>query len=92
MFVEHLEVRKPSYGDSDEERKSGFLGRVQLKGVGGSQTINLSPLAISQIFKVISEEVDATARKNAKAVKTGMDEAVHSPLLLQASQVGQSDE
>ena len=92
MFVQQLEVRKPGYGDSDEERKAGFIGRVQLKGESGAQTINLSPLAISQIFKVISDEVDATARKNAKAVKTGMDEAVHSPLLLQASCVSQSDE
>jgi hypothetical protein len=85
MQVVSLSVaRRPSY---DSDYPNQLVGLVELKSAQGQQTLKLSNRALSNIFKVISDEVCATARDNAAAVRRGMDEAVHEPLLLQSREV-----
>ena len=87
MYVEHLEIRKPSYGDSDAERTQAFVATVTLKGVMGETKVKLSTAAMSKIFSVISQEVCSTAQSNARAVTSGMSEAVHAPLAMESAKI-----
>lgn len=87
MFVENLIIRKPDYSDTDDERKLPFIGIVSLKSPMGETKIKLTNAGISAIFRVIRAETIERADANAKAVKNGMEEAIHAPLLLQSAEV-----
>lgn len=81
MYVESLEISKqPSYASNPGQ----YLGKVCLEGSTGKQEIILSSAAISRVFTLIAEEVCNRAKSNAAQVKSGMDEAIHAPLLSQS--------
>lgn len=86
MYVTNLEIKKQA---SYETNAGQLVGVVVLEDTTGKQSITLSSMAISKIFEVIASEVQENAVRNAKKVRTGMEEAIHSPLLLQASKVGE---
>ena len=84
MKVESLEIsRQPSYGENPHE----LIGKVELSGPMGKQSIRLSAKGISAIFAIVAEEVAATAKFNAKQVEKGMEDAIHEPMLVEASKV-----
>jgi hypothetical protein len=90
MEVKSLTVEKrPGY---DSEYPNQLVGTVTLKGGLGEQTIKLSNGALSRIFGVIAAEVQDTARRNAEAVKRGMQDAVDEPLMLEAKNVAMPKE
>lgn len=79
MKFERLEIsRTASYATPPNT----IQGCLELKGERGSQTIALSGVAISSIMNVISAEVAATAKLNAKAAAGAMADAVAEPALL----------
>jgi len=84
MKVEALEIsRQPSYGENPNE----LVGKVELSGPTGKLTVRLSAKGISAIFSIVAEEVAATAKFNAKQVEKGMEDAIHEPMLVEASKV-----
>ena len=89
MYVEHLEIRKPQYGDSELERSQAFVATVTLKGTMGETKVKLSTAGMSKIFSVISAEVCSTATANSQAVRGGMAEAVHSPIAMESAKIGE---
>jgi hypothetical protein len=87
MFVTKLTIKKR---ESYEPNPNTLVGSVVLEGPTGKQEIILSSAAISRIFGVIGEEIIDRSRNNAKMTKNAVDEAIHEPLLADASKV--SDE
>lgn len=86
MQVESISVEKrPSY---DSDYPNQLVGTVTLKGMSGTQTMRLSPGALSRMFKVIAQEVQETAQANAALVKNGMRDAADACLVLESSTIG----
>lgn len=85
MLITEVTIKKRA---SYEELPGQLVGSVTLIGTMGKQEIILSSVAISRMFKVISEEVCATAKSNAEQVRGGMKEAIHAPLLAAAASIG----
>lgn len=85
MKVEPLDVfRRPSY---DNDYPNQLVGTVKLRGPTGEVSIVLSNMALSKIFGVISAEVSKTAQQNASQVASGMENATHEALVVEASKV-----
>ncbi len=82
MFVTSLTIKK----QESYEKDAGHLkGTIVLEGDDGKQEIVLSAKALSAILALIKDHVVERAKDNASKTKSGMDEAIHSPLLLEAA-------
>lgn len=79
MQVTSLEIVR---GSSYSATPGQFIGKVDLTGESGTQTIHLSATAISAIFSIVREEAAATAKANAAAVSRSIESASNEPLLL----------
>jgi hypothetical protein len=72
--------------ESYEERRGELIGTLSIAGPGGSQELELSPGAIHRILGVIAAEVVDTARRNANAARSALEDASNEALLKQADQ------
>jgi hypothetical protein len=64
-----------------------LVGKVRLEGPTGSQEVVLSNSALSRIFGVVGADITESTRRNALMTKAAVDDAVHGPLLEDASRV-----
>lgn len=83
MKVTALNLRR---AESYEERRGELVGTLSIAGPGGSQEIELTPGGIHRILGVIAAEVAETARRNAQAARTALEDASNEMLLKQADQ------
>ena len=88
MQVAKLTIKKQ---ESYESNAGQLVGAVVLEGPTGKQEIVLSAMAMSRIFGVIAEELIDRSRSNAKMVRNAVEEAIHEPLLLNASEISPDD-
>lgn len=88
MQITTLTIRKQ---ESYEKNAGQLCGSVVLEGATGKQEITLSASAMSRIFGVIAEELIDRSRNNAKMTKNAVEEAIHTPLLLEATEVSDDD-
>ena len=85
MQVKTITIRKPDWNDPD--KTVPFVGIIEVAGESGAMKIRLGSKTISQIFKLATTEAIAVAAANARSVEGAMNEAVHGPLLADASNV-----
>jgi hypothetical protein len=78
MRFQSLEIARTS---NYETPPNTLKGVAMLQGDTGQVTVVLSPEALCKALTVISEEMAATAKNNAKAVTAGMRNASTEPLL-----------
>jgi hypothetical protein len=86
MYVQSLEIKKR---ERYEEDAGQLKGTVILAGDQGGMQINLSPEALTRIFKVIKEEVVDRAHNNAARAAGALSDAEHGAYLEKASHVGE---
>lgn len=83
MKVKSLEIsRIPSY---DTKNPNMLMGIVHFEGPNGEAKVALSNKALSDIFKVITDEVVATGKDNANRLAHGMENAAHEHLIIEAT-------
>jgi hypothetical protein len=78
MKIAKIEIRQRA---SYEDYANQLAGTVQLQGDGGKQEILLSSKVVSEIFKIIREDLVLRSQLIASQTSDAVDEAIHSPLL-----------
>lgn len=78
MKIAKIEIRQRN---SYEDYANKLAGTVQLQGDGGKQEILLSSKVVSDIFKIIREDLVLRSKLIAEQTPQAVDEAIHSPLL-----------
>lgn len=80
MKLTKLEIRRT---ESYSTPPNALVGLVELTGDTGQQSITLTATSISELIGVISKQVAATARVNAKQVEGVLAEAQSEVFLLE---------
>jgi len=76
LHIERKEAFDPNYPNQ-------LVGLVQLQGPHGKTEVKLSSLTVSDIFKLIKEDVQHVANYNASQASSAVDEAQGEALLLE---------
>lgn len=85
MQVESLEIIRR--GKYDDEAPGQLVGMVSLKSNLGTQQIRITNQGLAKIFEVIKEEVANTARENASRTKNALNDAMHEPIAISATEI-----
>ena len=67
-----------------------YRGKVEMSDDRSSATLDLSPKTLSRIFAVIQEDAKSEAMRMASATHRAVEDAVHTPLLLEESSIDSS--
>ncbi|QGH72968.1 MAG: hypothetical protein [Siphoviridae sp. ctdEk19] len=83
MKVVEVAIRRSQSWDNPPNALRGY---IKLEGEQGQIQVELSAVAMSQMFKVVKVEVVARAAASAQQVASAVLDAVHEPALLEQEQ------